>query len=322
MATTTYGSPYVENTGLVSAWPGVSLNVAQRIDAVSYAGNGVNAQTGTTYTLVLTDAGKNVTLSNASSVTVTVPTFASVAYPVGTVINLTNLGAGTVTVAAAGTVTVNGSPLTLAQYTQGQLLNTASNTWVFTSGPTVTAPGLVQVTPTSIANSGGSASLSGGTLTFTGVSSVSLNGAFTSTYENYRIIVQLTGSSTNLELRARTRLAGSDDTGSNYFTSLYYIGTTGAAAGSTVGSATTSWSIFAASESTDTNNWGFFDLVNPLSSKRKQASGMASVQNPGSVGYGNSIFHNKIVTTTYDGLTLLTSTGTCTGTIRIYGYKN
>ena len=33
----------------------------------------VNAQTGTTYTLVLTDAGKVVTLANASAVTLTVP---------------------------------------------------------------------------------------------------------------------------------------------------------------------------------------------------------------------------------------------------------
>jgi hypothetical protein len=134
MATTTYGSPYVANTDLVSAWPGVSLNVAQRVDAVSYAGNGINAQTGTTYTLILTDAGKNVTLSNASSVTVTIPASSSVAYATGTVISLTNLGAGTVTVAAAGGVTLNGSTLTIGQYSRSSIMKIATDTWVLTSG--------------------------------------------------------------------------------------------------------------------------------------------------------------------------------------------
>jgi len=134
MATTTYGSPYVANTDLVSAWPGVSLNVAQRVDAVSYAGNGINAQTGTTYTLVLTDAGKNVTLSNASSVTVTIPANSSVAYATGTVISLTNLGAGTVTVAAGGGVTLNGSTLTISQYSASSIMKIATDTWVLTSG--------------------------------------------------------------------------------------------------------------------------------------------------------------------------------------------
>jgi len=134
MATTTYGTPYVANTDLVSAWPGVSLNVAQRVDSVSYAGNGINAQTGTTYTLVLTDAGKNVTTSNASAVTVTIPTNASVAFPTGTVISITNLGAGVTTVAASGGVTLSGTTLTIAQYNRSSIMKTATDTWVLTSG--------------------------------------------------------------------------------------------------------------------------------------------------------------------------------------------
>ena len=134
MATTTYGTAYVQNTDLVSGWPAASLTVANRIDAVSYAGNGINAQTGTTYTLVLTDAGKNVTLSNASAVTVTIPANSSVAYPTGTVISFTNLGAGTVTISAAGGVTLNGSTLTIAQYSRSSIMKTATDTWVLTSG--------------------------------------------------------------------------------------------------------------------------------------------------------------------------------------------
>ena len=160
------------------------------------------------------------------------------------------------------------------------------------------------------------------TETFTTVSSVSVNNIFTSTYANYRIVVNLTASSTNLALRARTRLAGSDDTGSNYYTSRYYIGTTGAGAGSAVGAADTAWVIFDASDSTSTNNHGSFDLYTPLASVRKQGTGLCSQQNPSAVGYGFTTYFNKIVTTNYDGLTLYTSTGTASGVLRIYGYQN
>jgi hypothetical protein len=91
-----------------------------------------NAQSGTTYTLVLADAGKLVTLTNASAITLTVPTNASVAYSTGQRIDLAQLGAGQVTVAAAGGVTVNGTPgLKLrAQYSAASLVKLGTNTWL------------------------------------------------------------------------------------------------------------------------------------------------------------------------------------------------
>jgi hypothetical protein len=91
-----------------------------------------NAQTGTTYTTVLADQGKVVELSNASAITLTVPTNASVAYPTGTQINLLQTGAGQVTVAGAGGVTVNATPgLKLrAQWSSATLLKRGTDTWV------------------------------------------------------------------------------------------------------------------------------------------------------------------------------------------------
>lgn len=92
----------------------------------------INAQVGTTYTLVLGDLGKLVTLTNASAITLTVPTNASVAYAVGSRIDIAQLGAGQVTVAGAGGVTVSATPgLKLsAQYAGGSLIKTATNTWL------------------------------------------------------------------------------------------------------------------------------------------------------------------------------------------------
>lgn len=90
-----------------------------------------NNQTGTTYTLALLDAGKTVTLSNAAAVAVTLPAQATVAWVANCQINLLNLGAGTVTIAGAVGVTINGTPLTLATSKGGSLIRTASNTWTF-----------------------------------------------------------------------------------------------------------------------------------------------------------------------------------------------
>jgi hypothetical protein len=98
-----------------------------------------NAQTGTTYTLVLADASnKLVELSNTSAITVTVPLNSSVAYPVGSQIMLLQTNTGQVTVAGASGVTVNSNPgLKLrAQWSSATLIKRAENTWVLVGDTT------------------------------------------------------------------------------------------------------------------------------------------------------------------------------------------
>lgn len=90
----------------------------------------LNAQTGTTYTLVLADNGKLVTLDNAAAITLTVPLNSSVAFATGAIINLQQIGAGQVTVAGAGGVTLNGTGTkTRAQWSAASLVKTATDTW-------------------------------------------------------------------------------------------------------------------------------------------------------------------------------------------------
>lgn len=96
----------------------------------------INAQTGTTYTLALTDAAKLVTLTNASAITLSVNTDANVNFAVGTQIMLYQGGAGQVTVAATTPATtsirVQGSKTKLnGQYSVGVLMKLAANEWVF-----------------------------------------------------------------------------------------------------------------------------------------------------------------------------------------------
>jgi hypothetical protein len=92
----------------------------------------INAQTGTTYTFVLTDQNKWVSFNNASAVTVTVPPNSSVAFPVGTQIEGAQLGAGQVTFAQGSGVTIRNVPglKIAAQYGVYGLMKIATDEWV------------------------------------------------------------------------------------------------------------------------------------------------------------------------------------------------
>ena len=73
-----------------------------------------------------------IEMNSASATTVTIPTDAAVAFPVGTSLDVLRVGAGAVDVAAAGGVTVNATPgLKLrAQWSSATLIKRAANTWV------------------------------------------------------------------------------------------------------------------------------------------------------------------------------------------------
>ena len=91
-----------------------------------------NAQTGTTYTLVGSDLGKMVTLSNTGGITLTVPPSVFVS---GNIINIQQLNTGQVTLAQGAGVTITSTGATVsapklrAQYSAGAILCTGSNTF-------------------------------------------------------------------------------------------------------------------------------------------------------------------------------------------------
>jgi hypothetical protein len=69
----------------------------------------INANTGTTYTFVLADNNKFVTSNNAAAQTLSIPTNASVAFPVGARIDvawITGAGQPTITAVTPGTTTI------------------------------------------------------------------------------------------------------------------------------------------------------------------------------------------------------------------------
>jgi hypothetical protein len=91
-----------------------------------------SAQSGTSYTAVLGDKNTYIRFTNASPVTFTIPPNSSVAFPIDTVIEIEQAGAGALTVAAGSGVTINSrsADLTLAgQYAVAFLKKVATNTW-------------------------------------------------------------------------------------------------------------------------------------------------------------------------------------------------
>jgi hypothetical protein len=109
------------NTNLAFTW------IEQDDTTISF-----NAQTGTTYTLVAGDVGKLVTTSNASAVTVTIP---SGVFSAGNIINVQSIGVGLTTISGgAVTITSTGAsssaPILRARYSACSIICTASN--VFT----------------------------------------------------------------------------------------------------------------------------------------------------------------------------------------------
>jgi len=92
----------------------------------------INAQTGTTYTLVAADLNKLVTSSNASAVVITIP---ASTFSAGDIINVQSIGVGLTTISGgAVTITSTGAsasaPILRARYSAASIICTASN--VFT----------------------------------------------------------------------------------------------------------------------------------------------------------------------------------------------
>jgi len=93
----------------------------------------INAQTGTTYTAVLADDGKLVTCDNAAAIALTIPPNSSVAFGIGTQINIMQLGAGQVTITAGAGVTLRSAATkvkTNGQYSVATCVKIATDTWV------------------------------------------------------------------------------------------------------------------------------------------------------------------------------------------------
>lgn len=106
--------------------------LSTHVDQVAAEASIFTTQTNS-FTLALTHKGQVVPVSSASAVTVTIPTNASVAFPVGSWIEVDRMGTGTVTLAAAGGVTIRNAAAAFTlrvQYSTVMLRKIATNEWI------------------------------------------------------------------------------------------------------------------------------------------------------------------------------------------------
>lgn len=176
--------------------------------------------------------------------------------------------------------------------------------------------GHTAIIPTSVAGTGVTVGASG-KVSFTASTSISLNGIFTSTYDHYKVEIYTTAASTAV-LRVVLRSAGTDATAANYDYTLLYANS--GSPGSATVAANANWTLNASISSTVMKH--NLELTNPFLASMTTAIGRsvayASAVAPliGNFGGGHRL------STSYDGLTFTTSTGSLTGTIRVYGYNN
>jgi hypothetical protein len=153
---------------------------------------------------------------------------------------------------------------------------------------------------------------------FSAVSSVSINGCFTSDYQNYMLNLNTVGS-TVIALLFRLRNSGSDITSGVYSRQILYLQDT-TFFNNRLSSQTSGQFAPARTSAIGTR----LELFSPQAATVKNYSctstdyGMSVVTNANLQSIAGSV--NS--TTQCDGITILTDTGTITGTIRVYGYKD
>jgi hypothetical protein len=136
MATTTiFGVTIPDDTDLVKDGAAAIRTVGNGFDG-ALGKVAFNAQTDT-YTAVLTDnQNKVVTMDKATANDFLIPTNANVAFPIGSIINVVQIGAGKTTIKAVtpGTTTISSTasvdPDLRAQFSAASCIKTATDTWL------------------------------------------------------------------------------------------------------------------------------------------------------------------------------------------------
>jgi hypothetical protein len=150
---------------------------------------------------------------------------------------------------------------------------------------------------------------------FSAVSSLSLNNVFSSTYDNYRILLDVTSMSTSASVRWRFRASGADNTTSFYqWAHAYFL----------TGNAFFSGRASAQAQSIVVDTIGqdsqFFVIdCNAPNLARMSRCAMTSSHGAGDVNWFGAFGFSQ--TNQFDGFSVFPSTGTLSGSVTVFGYK-
>lgn len=178
--------------------------------------------------------------------------------------------------------------------------------------------GLVSMTPTSIVHSGTSATINAnGGVDFSAITEVSLNGVFTSDYDNYVVVMSILGNViTTAEIRMRA--SGSDASGTDYTAQLI-----NAVGSSITGRRDTS------ETSAGLGTYGpiipggdHLHMYGPYLSQTTAMRLVNSSTNTSGDAQIRERAYTHGVSSSYDGITLIAKAGdNITGNIHVFGYE-
>ena len=181
------------------------------------------------------------------------------------------------------------------------------------------AIGFIPVTPSSVVVGSGSASVgTTGIVTFSGVSSISLNGVFSAAYKCYRIMIRLKqGGSGSTGVNTTFRAAGvNKTTGYNWSGYIAYI----AIATFQRYNASGGSSFLSGFANTSSTSSGVVDIFYPFDASEITSYHTQSLGSDGNYFELNNSGYQSDATS-YDGITFTSTSGTWSGTIQVYGYQ-
>ena len=181
----------------------------------------------------------------------------------------------------------------------------------------INSNGLTGIVPASVVGTGLTVGTNG-QVSFSGSGTFSLNGCFTTQFDNYLIQMDVSTKSAGGLVQARLRLAGTDAIGATD-----YAAETQTATGAVVATAASTASLFSltATSSAVEDQVSVTIAAPALARATRLTSTSTSTISGTSLGTG-LVSARHGLSTAYDGITFIASTGLIYGNVRIYGYNN
>ena len=154
------------------------------------------------------------------------------------------------------------------------------------------------------------------TTTMSAVASQSLNDVFSTTYDNYKILLNVTATGA-ADLSLRMRVSGADDSSANYQRQKLEIDST-TISGSKSTNQTSSR--FVEINTSDANSLTVIEVMSPFLARPTMYLSSNS-QRSGTTHFMSFLSGAHNVSTSYTGLTIIPNTSTVSGTVTVYGYK-
>lgn len=179
--------------------------------------------------------------------------------------------------------------------------------------PATAVPGLVSVIPASVAGTG--VSLSGNKIIFTAAAAVSLNGVFDALREDYQVEIRITAFSTAAGGWLRLRAAGVDMVTSGAY-GQQQVYNNAAATVIAAYSTTTGWVFTPVNLTSSAKITAKFTNPASAGSEFRVCRIETNGQNSGAIVNATNV--GSLAAAVYDGFSLVASTGTITGWLRVY----